>query len=148
MNSNWKRVSGIFRPGKVLAGLLVVLFIISITASVGMAEDLSEAQQAALDRESVPTYPGAFFLTSDDRDEKLVLWFQSSDSPEKIMVWYRQQLPAWSVLKTQNGQTVIYKGPAGLEAKQIPDKPYIFTRLTTESEPVASEITVKLSKKQ
>ena len=111
-----------------------------------LAESLSASQQEALQREAIPSYPGSSFTTSDDTEVLTVLWFTSGDPPAKIMAWYREQLPGWSELES-NGMAVLYKGPPGLEATQLSDKPYIFTRSTTESEPVASEITVRLPKK-
>jgi hypothetical protein len=109
------------------------------------AESLSAAQEEALQGLAVSLYPGSSFTTGDDGDGLTVLWFKSADSPAKIMSWYRQQLPGWIEIET-NGVTVLYKGPAGLDVKDLSDKPYIFTRSTTESEPVMSEITVRIPK--
>ena len=125
---------------------IAALAVILATPPTIRAESLSTAQQEALQREAIPTYPDARFTTFDDGEELLVLWFRSSDPPAKIMDWYGQQLSSWSRLETNNGTTVLYKGPPGLEATQLSGKPYIFTRLTTESEPVDSEITVRLPK--
>jgi hypothetical protein len=74
-----------------------------------------------------------------------VLWFKSDDSLEQIITWYSQNLSGWSVLES-NGTTVLYKGSPGLDVSELSDKPYIFSRRTTETEPVISEITVRLPK--
>jgi hypothetical protein len=74
-----------------------------------------------------------------------VLWFKSNDSLEQIITWYSRNLSDWSALET-NGMTVLYKGSPGLDVSELSDKPYIFARRTTETEPVISEITVRLPK--
>ena len=132
-------------PGMKTVILIPALLVVLAAPSVIRAESLSAAQEEALQREAIPTYPGSSLTTSDDEDALTVLWFKSSDSPGKIMGWYRQQLSSWPEIES-NGMTVLYKGPPGLDVKQLSDKPYIFTRSTTESEPVMSEITIRLPK--
>ncbi len=127
--------------------LLIAALLAAFAApSTIRAESLSAAQQETLEREAIPSYPGAIFTTSDDGEALTVLWFRSSDPPAKIMAWYGQQLSDWVKIESNNGTTVLYKGPPGLDTTQLSDKPYIFTRSTTESEPVTSEITIRLPK--
>lgn len=97
------------------------------------------------DHPLIERYPGSSFTTSDVTEELTVLWFKTTDTPAKIMAWYREELSGWSEIES-NGMAVLYKSPPGLEAKELADKPYVFTRSTTESKPVASEITVRLPK--
>ncbi len=126
---------------------LATTLLITFTAPSSIrAGGLSAAHQQALQHEVIPAYPGSSFTTSDDTEELTVLWFKSSDSPATIMAWYRQQLIDWSEIET-NGMQVLYKGPSGLEVGQISDKPYIFSRSQTESDPDVSEITIRLPKK-
>ena len=125
--------------------LITTFLIILIVPFITQAEKLSGAHQETLQREAIPVYPGSSFTTSDIGDTLTVLWFKSSDSPATIMAWYKQQLTGWFEIEA-NGMVVLYKGPPGLEAKQLSDKPYIFTRSTTESEPISSEITIRLPK--
>jgi hypothetical protein len=127
----------------ILAATLLALL---VTPLALQAEDLSSAHQQALQDQGIPAYPGSTSTTSDDTEELTVLWFRSSDPPSKIMGWFREQLAGWSELES-NGMAVLYKGPPGLEAKELGDKPYIFTRSTTESDPVNSEITIRLPKR-
>jgi len=126
--------------------LMAVLAAALAAPSMLRAESPSAAQQEALQREAIPVYPGSSFTTADEGDDLTVLWFKSSDLPAKIMSWYGQQLSDWVKIETNSGTTVLYKGPPGLDTTQLSGKPYIFTRRTTESDPVMSEITVRLPK--
>jgi len=134
------RTRGLHMKNVLLIAALLAAF---AAPSAIRADTLSESQKEALQREAIPSYPGASFTTSDEGEALTVLWFKSTDPPAKIMTWYGEHLSTWSRIET-NGATVLYKGPPGLEATELSDKPYIFTRSTTESEPVASEITIRL----
>jgi len=128
--------------------ILMVLFLVFVVGSplTVSAEDLSAAQIKILETTKIPVYPGATYMTGDDSDAATVMWFGTKDSPDKIMDWYKGKLPGWSEI-TANGSRVVYKGPGGAEAKDIPTWPYIFARITDETPGSKdSEITVRIPK--
>ncbi|MCJ7499104.1 hypothetical protein MUP29_02515 [bacterium] len=126
--------------GVLMALLLVLVLALATTA---LAEDLSAEQVKALESVGVQVYPGASYTTGDN-DVATIMWFKSKDSPDKIMAWYKEKLSGWSEMDV-NGSRVIYKGPGGLEAKDLSTKPYIFTRTTDETPgSTDSEITVRI----
>ncbi|MCJ7499102.1 hypothetical protein MUP29_02505 [bacterium] len=128
----------------VTAILLAVAMVASGPAAT-YAEDLSAAQLKALEGAGVPVYPGASYTTGDN-EVATIMWFKSKDSPDKIMAWYKENLSDWSEMDV-NGSRVIYKGPGGMEAKDLSTKPYIFTRTTDETPgSTDSEITVRIPK--
>jgi len=128
--------------GVLMALLLVLVLALAMTA---LAEDLSAEQVKALESVGVQVYPGASYTTGDN-EVATIMWFKSKDSPDKIMDWYKGKLPGWSEMDV-NGSRVIYKGPGGMEAKDLSTKPYIFTRTTDETPgSTDSEITVRIPK--
>jgi hypothetical protein len=145
MYQNLKSVIRIGGFGTKMAFRLAAILILLTVPSAIWAESLSAAQQEVLQQEGIPQYPNSSFTTSDESEDLTVLWFKSDDSLEQIITWYSQNLTGWSVLES-NGTTVLYKGSPGLDVSELSDKPYIFSRRTTESEPVFSEITVRLPK--
>ena len=127
--------------GVLMALLLVLVLALAMTA---LAEDLSAEQVKVLESVGVQVYPGAYYLTGDDSDAATVMWFGTKDSPDKIMDWYKGKLSGWSEI-TANGSRVTYKGPGGIDAKDIPTRSYIFARITDETPgSTDSEITVRI----
>ncbi len=132
---------------KTIGGLMALLLVLVFTAPpAALAADLSAAQQNALKNAVVPVYPGSTYVTGDNIDETLVMWFGTTDSPEKIMDWYKKKLSGWSEM-TVSGSRVIYKGPKGMDSKDLNSKPYIFARTKDETpEKNDAEITVRIPK--
>ncbi|MFV1956904.1 MAG: hypothetical protein ACC669_03930 [bacterium] len=129
--------------GVVIAVLLLLVF---AAPPAALAGDLSAAQQNALKNAAVPVYPGSKYVTGDNIDATLVMWFGTTDSPEKIMDWYKKKLSGWSEM-TVSGSRVIYKGPKGMDSKDLNSKPYIFARTKDETpEKNDAEITVRIPK--
>ncbi len=129
--------------GVLIALLLVLVFAVPPTAFAG---DLSAAQQKALKSAGVQVYPGSTYVTGDNVDATLVMWFGTTDSPGKIMDWYKGKLSGWSEM-TISGSRVIYKGPKGMDSKDLNSKPYIFARTKDETpEKNDAEITVRIPK--
>ena len=128
-----------------VAAILLAVVMVASGPAATHAEDLSSAQIKALEGAGVPVYPDATYTTGDD-EVATIMWFKSLDSPEKIMDWYEKNLSGWSVLMV-NGSKIVYKGPGGIEAKDLGSKPYIFTR-TKDEDPGStdSEITVRIPK--
>ncbi len=129
-------------------GILMALLLLFVLAAppTALAEDLSAAQQKALKSAAVPVYPGSTYVTGDKIDATLVMWFGTTDSPEKIMDWYKKKLSGWSEM-TVSGSRVIYKGPKGMDSKDLNAKPYIFARTKDETpEKNDAEITVRIPK--
>ena len=131
-------------------GVMVTLFLALVFAApyTAQAEDLgvfSAAQQKILKSTGIPIYPGGTYMTGDN-EIATVMWFGTKDSPKKIMDWYEKNLSGWSVL-VANGSKVVYKGPKGMDAKDLNSKPYIFARTTDESGvSTDSEITIRIPK--
>ena len=113
-----------------VAAILLAVAMVASGPAITYAEDLSATQLKALEGAGVPLYPDATYTTGDD-EVATILWFKSLDSPENIMNWYKDKLSGWSEMDV-NGSRVIYKGPGGLEAKDLSTKPYIFTRTKDE----------------
>ena len=128
-----------------VAAILLAVAMVASGPAATYAEDLSAAQQKILKDTGVPVYPGATYMTGDDSDAT-VMWFGTKDSPDKIMDWYKGKLSGWSEI-TVNGSRITYKGPGGIDAKDIPTRPYIFARTTDETPGSKdSEITVRIPK--
>lgn len=126
----------------------VIVFALITAVSLplaALAEDLSADQLKLLESNGIPLYPGATYTTGDNGDV-MVMWFGTKDPPDKIIDWYKKNLPGWSEVTT-NGTRVVYKGPKGLEPKDLQSRPYIFSRIIDESPGSAgSEITVRIPK--
>ena len=126
-----------------LAPLALSLVLVLFTSQAAVAEELSAAQLGALESAAVPLYPGSIYLTGDD-SVATVMWFSSDDSPDKIMDWYKDKLSDWSEMES-NGSRVIYKGPPGIESKDVSSRPYVWARTTDESGvSTDSEITIRI----
>lgn len=127
--------------------VLIALFLVLVFTAppTALAEDLSAAQKKALETAGVPVYPGATYMTGDD-GIATVMWFGTKDSPDMIMDWYKGNLSGWSEM-TASGSRVTYKGPKGMDAKDLNSKPYIFARTKDETPgETDSEITVRIPK--
>ncbi len=113
--------------------------------SMAPAADLTPDQVQALKDAGIPVYPGSKYV-SGDNDAAIVMWFDTEDTVDKIMDWYEDKLPGWSATAI-NDRRVVYKGPKGLEVKQLSTKPYIFA-VKTDNYPGDNtrEITVRIPK--
>lgn len=131
-----------------LVAIALSLVFVLFTSQAVVAEELSAAQLDAFESAGVPLYPGSIYSTGDDRDDgaAMVTWFSSDDPPDKIMDWYKDKLSGWSELES-NGSRVIYKGPPGIESKDVSSRPYVWATTTDESGVSSgSEITIRIPK--
>jgi len=124
--------------------LAVTLAFVLLTSQTALAEDLSAHQISALESAGVPLYPGASYLTGDD-SAATVMWFSSDDSPDKIMDWYKDKLSGWSEMES-NGSRIIYKGPPGIESKDVSSRPYVWATTVESGGSLYSEITIRIPK--
>jgi len=138
------RTDSSIRGMQIMVGVAAVLVLQLLLASqTALAEDLSAHQISVLESAAVPLYPGSIYLTGDD-SAATVMWFSSDDSPDKIMDWYKDKLSGWSEMES-NGSRVIYKGPPGIESKDVSSRPYVWARTTEESGvSLDSEITIRI----
>jgi hypothetical protein len=131
---------------KLTSGLLALLLItVFLFPPAISAKDLSATQLSALETVGIPLYPGSTYTTGDE-DIATIMWFSSDDSPGKIMHWFAEQLPDWSEVEVNNLR-VLYKGPPGIEAKDLSSVVYLWARTANESGvDVDTEITVFIPK--
>lgn len=128
-----------------LVSLALSLVFILFTPQAAVAEDLTAAQLGALESAGIPLYPGSTYTTGDD-EIATIMWFNSDDSPDVVLDWYADQLSDWSEVVV-NGSQIIYKGPPGIEAKDLSTVVYLWARTTDESGvDVDTEITVFIPK--
>lgn len=127
-------------------GMLTLLLVTVLSfAPATSAEDMSAAQTGSLEAAGVPVYPGSTYTTGDD-EVATIMWFSSSDSPDQVLDWYADQLSDWSEVVV-NGSRIIYKGPSGIESKDLSTVVYLWARITDESGVDAdTEITVFIPK--
>ena len=128
-----------------LVSLALSLVFILFTPQAAVAEDLTAAQLGALESAGIPLYPGSTYTSGDD-EIATIMWFNSDDSPDVVLDWYADQLSDWSEVVV-NGSQIIYKGPPGIEAKDLSTVVYLWARTTDESGvDVDTEITVFIPK--
>lgn len=138
---NWRNDMRIPTGGMLTLLLVTVLSFASATS----AENMSAAQISSLEAAGVPVYPGSTYTTGDD-EVATIMWFSSDDSPDQVLDWYADQLSDWSEVVV-SGSRIIYKGPPGIESKDLSTVVYLWARTTDEDGVDAdTEITVFIPK--